>query len=357
MLLKSYQKGTPFIGEVFKIDRSVFRNQIKQAHLTSASNYSIVGHNGNLNLNHVIKSAMGEWIERLSLFYDRYLSQEFIPAVNLINGEIIEVEKGRIIFKEKEMFNDSCGVASHLVSKKVIRSSYYEFFERQSLIYNWITESKGTIIDYSDINHPIINHLIETNYKFIDELYLFDISLHKSIKVVLALGFGENYKTVGLNASFNSKQAIIGALEESIQTFAPNWTKGYINSFYTSENKRKNFDMYLQLYMDLTPQEFKRKYNYLINSEEKVKIVNYLEQSQEFSVNAMKRVADDLDLHPYCAFIPSFYDGLSTKIIKIFSPNGYPHMHPPFFSEEETSITFNKQNEKFPNAYMEIPFP
>lgn len=56
-------------------------------------------------------------------------------------------------------------------------------------------------------------------------------------------------------------------------------------------------------------------------------------------------------------FIPPFYKGLKTRNVKIFSPKGYPHMHPPLFTEEENYITFNRSNCTFPNAFKELPFP
>jgi hypothetical protein len=357
MILKSYQKGEPFIGDRFTFDRSIFLNQMKQAFLSSATNYSVSGHNSNFNLKHVVKSAIGEWIERSSLFCDKYQNRHTIPAFSLLDGEVIEVEKASIIFDEGKKFNDSCGVASHLDSNRAIRSSYYEYFERQSLIFNWLTQGSGTLIDYTNINHDYIGFLIETVKKFVDELYIIDISLHQTIKVVFVLGFGEYYKSVGLSANFDGEQAIIGALEESLQTFANSWTKEYVTDYYEGNDKR-HFDMYLSHYYSMKPEEMKEQYYYLINSQEKINIIEILNQeSRDFSTESLKQISFDLGIIPYCAYIPTMHNGFNTKIVKVFSPNGYPHMYPPVFTNNETNMNFNKKEVVISNAYKIIPFP
>jgi predicted nucleic-acid-binding protein len=356
MLLKFYPKGNPFMGNVVIVNRSNFLNETKQAFASTSINSSVTGHNSHFKLKNVIKSAIGEWIERASLFNDEYKDQDLLLALNILNGEIIEVEKDYILFKETTRFNDSCGVASHLNSDSVIKSGFYEYFERQSLVFNWLTESEGIIINYKDINHDYINHLINANKKFVDELYIFDISLHKSIKVIMALGFGQYYKSVGMSANFSSEQAIIGALEEMLQTFGQNWTKGYVDEINNDKNYQK-MDAYLEYYHRLKPDEMKEKYSYLINSKEEIQINDFLSHKNIFSTHNLKKISDDLNLQPYCTFIPPFYEGVNTKIIRVFSLDGYPHMHPPAFSEKETFLTFNKDVKDFPNAYKPIPFP
>lgn len=359
MLIKSYQKGSPYIGDLFKVDRSIFSDQIKQAYVSTASQHNISGHNGNLNLNNVVKSAIGEWIERSSLFFSKYPKQEKIPALNIITGEVIEVDRDSVFFSEKGKFTDSCGVASHLDSISAIKSSYYEYFERQSLIFSWLTKTEGKIIDYTSISHKGIKKLISSNMKFVDEIHLIDISLHSSINVILALGFGEHYKTIGLNANFDIETAIEGALEEMLQGCASLWSKDYVIDIDSNENMKKTnkHDIYFNNYMNMTPMELKTEYEYLIRSSNRVDMTEYSNKKGDFSIEKISKIAKDLNLQPYCAYITPFYSGLNTKIVKLFSPDGYPHMYPPYFTEEETNKKFNKEIIEFPNAYRIIPFP
>lgn len=356
MLIKSHQKGTPYIGNLFKVDRSIFLNDMKQASLLTTSKYSISGHNGHFNLVQVVKSAMGEWIERSSLFYDKYPDQNFISAVNIINGDTIKIEKEKVLFQEK--FNDSCGVASHLDSNNAIKAGYYEYFERQCLIHNWITKSQGLKINHKKVNNPNIRHLFDMNYSFIDELFLIDISLHSSLKVIMGLGFGEHYKSIGLSASFDGEDAIIGALEEMFQSYSSKWAKNNINQIDNQvDNNYFNADIYLQNYTDLSPSEFKNHYYYLVESESTIKLSEYIDDKMEFSIENIRNVSNNLNMQPFCAFIPPFHEGLKTKIVRIFSPDGYPHMYPPLFTEAETYLTFNRSVDNFPNEYKKIPFP
>lgn len=360
MFLKSYRRGIPALGSILKVDRSIFLNQIEQALAISNSNTNqrmVSGHNSNFNIDQVIKSAIGEWIERKSLFRDHFPEEQFISAVNMLTGEIIRVPKEKILFKETT-FNDSCGVASHIDSKNVIKGSYYEFYERQSLVHSWITKSEGVKIDLTKVNHSTIKYLIDSHYLFIDELYLIDISLYKSLKVVMGLGIGEHYKSIGLGANFDGEKAVISALEEMFQSYANNWSKSYINKKVIDESpKRITENLYQENFMNLTSMDLKDLYSYLINGTRTIELFDYIQEKKEFSIEAIKEISDSLDLPPYCAFFPPFYKGLKTRNVKIFSPKGYPHMHPPLFTEEESYITFNRSNCTFPNAFKELPFP
>src|SRR5699024_9203885 len=94
-------------------------------------------------------------------------------------------------------------------------------------------------------------------------------------------------------------------------------------------------DIYMQNYTDLSPSEFKSYYRYLIEGSYSIQLTDYMKSKMEYSIKNIQNVSNDLNTQPFCAFIPPFYNGLRTKIVRIFSPNGYPHMYPPLFSEEE----------------------
>lgn len=361
MILKLYRRGVPTLGNFLKVDRSIFLNQFVQTHVVSYSNTEhgmVAGHNCNFNIDQVIKSAIGEWIERKSLYIDYFPEEQFISAVNILTGEIIRVPKGKILFKGTP-FNDSCGVASHLDSKNAIQAGYYEFFERQSIVHSWITKSEGVKIDFTNVNNSTIKHLIDSHYLFIDELYLFDISLHNSLKVVLGLGIGKHYVSIGLSANFDGEKAVISTLEEMLQSYADKWSKSYINKEVSDESSKKikDDDVYQEYFKNLTPTDLKDLYSYLISSKRTVELYDYIQEKKNFSNEAIKEISDSLDLPPYCSFFSAFYKGLKTKNLKIFSPKGYPHMFPPQFTKEETYLTFNRSNLSFPNAFKQLPFP
>jgi len=83
-----------------------------------------------------------------------------------------------------------------------------------------------------------------------------------------------------------------------------------------------------------------------------------LEREEKKDLNAVIRTIEhDLDMEVYGCFIPPFYKNYKTKIVKVFSRDGYPHLDPSQFDEKTTYITFNKDVEEFPNAYKLTPFP
>ncbi|UHA74284.1 YcaO-like family protein [Paenibacillus sp. 481] len=357
MIIKNYSNVTPFIGKDWVVDRSIFTNSHSQVFLTSSNILAAYGHNSHFNFSGVLKSAIGEWIER-STITRNFHKNDKLEALNLISGETIQVDSDTVYFIDGSSFNDSCGLASHLNSKDVIEASYMEFFERHSLIYNWLTKSNGIQIDCTHVKNERINNIMNKVHHFIDELYLFNISLHNSIYVVFALGFGEKYKSLGLKASLKAEDAIYGAIEELQQTFANHWTKNNVNN-YEQYGQDKQADMYLKYYESLSPLEMKDEFSYLW--EGMTDCCSFEEFIQKESIQSlpkvMKQVADDLNLIPYSAFVPCLYDGFKTKIIKILSPNGYPHMYPVLFNERQTKLCFNKGTSEFPNAYRQIPFP
>ncbi|HDR7352946.1 Bacteriocin biosynthesis docking scaffold, SagD family [Bacillus cereus] len=357
MYLKNYAQETPYIGNKFKVEKSVFLNELTQSFLSSPVSHSATGHNANFNIKHVLKSSIGEWIERKSLGIDLHKEQPIV-AFNMLNGEPAIVEHKQIYFYDNDDFIDSCGVASHLNSISAIKSGFMEFFERQSLIFRWITKRPGILIDITDCKNEKINKLITNLYNFIDEVYLIDISVHPSIKTIIVLGSGRYYKGIGLQASENPENAIVGALEEMYQTFGNSWNKNYINEYETFK-PHGNLDFYLEYYHSLTPDKFIDEYSFLISNTPSLSISIYLDQaSKNFDFNNLVNlVSNDIGIQPICAYIPCFYEGFRTKIIKILSPNSYPHMFPVLFTQEETEINFGRENIEFPNAYKQIPFP
>ncbi|GAB3810271.1 YcaO-like family protein [Virgibacillus kimchii] len=125
----------------------------------------------------------------------RYTEDEKLLSFNLTDGKIQKTNADRIFLLDGAIFNDTCGVASHLSSEKVIESAFYEFFERQCLVYRWLTKTPGKKVDIYLINNKQIDHLYNKAFNFVDDLYIIDISLHHSVKVILTIGIGE-YVTV-----------------------------------------------------------------------------------------------------------------------------------------------------------------
>ncbi|MCY7486885.1 YcaO-like family protein [Paenibacillus alvei] len=356
MLVKNYKKGNPFIGDLWVVDQSIFLNNTKQVFVQSSTNSEASGHNAHFRFKQVIKSAIGEWIERQSVSHDPYKKTKYLTSFHLITGQKYKIEKNKIFFNSEEFFTDSCGLASHVNSIDAVYSAFLEFFERQSLIYNWLTKSAGQWVRTDAIANNEVHFLIGKLKGFIDELFVFDISLHKNIPVILVLGVGEYYKTIGLKAGFRFEDAVKGALEEAIQTFGRKWTKANVN-MYAEYVVNGNDGLYKSHYNRISPKKMKEEYSYLWGGQSfNIKLIEQTGQTKKVS-EIIKTVSEDLSLSPYGVYIPTFYNGFSSKIIKVFSPTGYPHMYPEKFTEEESRLRFNKDQSQFPNQNRMIPFP
>lgn len=339
-----HSKGTPFIGQQAIYNHSMYIRDLRQfALLCMHNDYLVTGHSSNLDKNSLIKSAIGEWIERKSLYSNSFID-DFVYSVSLVNGSVYKVEKGMIIFNENGNFNDSCGVASHLNSKDALINGFLEFFERQSLVYNWLTKSQGTKINLDNnefSNDYAIQKLLSAAYKYTEHITLINISIHKDIYVVLCIAYGEYHKGVGCSAHWDKKEAVRGALEELYQTFSNKWTKNNVKC-YMKESTSNKENLYLSYYVSLDPLELKDKYEYLLNSP--FETDNQYKNNYEVNFNTIvKNISKDLGIDILCSFIPTFSPFFKTKILKVFSLQGYPHMYPVLFDEKTSKLNFGKK--------------
>ena len=344
----------PSVRDRFTIDRSHYLNQISQSIIYTAQNHNMGGHSAGIKLRPVLKAAVGEFVERHSLLLNYKEVDETVPAFRLINGDIIDVSAQDIVFVRDGKFNDSCGVGSHLNSTSAIEGAFFELFERQSFIFNWLTCSSGQRIAKQYVTGHENQELYNTLHSFVDDVYLFEISLHEDIYVILGLGIGEFNRGIGLAAHVNLERAIHATLSEMLQSVSNNYNKREVTA-YEEDELLDEFDIYQKEYASLTPQQLLKKFDYLFNNSPEF----IMKENRELKdLNTLiKTIERDLSLEVYGCFIEPFYKHYSTKIVKIFSKGGYPHMDPSQFDEETTHITFNRHVEEFPNAYKITPFP
>lgn len=356
MIIKNHRNATPFIGNAFVLDRPNFLNHGKQSFLRSPSYSNVIGHNHHLEFDSVLKSSIGEWIERNSLYrFDKKGTMS--TAFSLLDGSEIQVESEKIYFADIEHFNDSCGVASHLNSNQAIYNAFMEFYERLCLVFTWLSKRKGKLLKIDEINFPNIRNISSKLHNYIDELYVLDISLHPSIHTVIGVGIGEHFKAIGASSSFNLDNAIKGSLEEMLQVFGNSWTKHHINKFEEYTLDENAVDLYAQYYDSLSPIDFKNEWSFLWTD---TTDFNYICESENLRISFTEKITEvcnDLGISPYCTLIPCFFNGFETKIVKVFAPDSYPHMYPGLFTEEQTTLDFNKNVSSFPNSYRQIPFP
>lgn len=344
----------PYARGRFTVDRSIYLNQIVQSTIHTTQNYNMGGHSAGVKLDSVLKPAVGEFIERHSLYFNYKNVEDSVPAFRLVSGDIIEVSAQDIFFVRGGKFNDSCGVGSHLNSTHAIKAAFFEFFERQSFIFNWLTCSSGQRIPNQYITGHENKELYKALHSFVDDVYLLEISLHEDIYVVLGLGISEFYKGIGLAAHVNLEEAIHSTLSEMLQSVNNNYNKQEVTA-YEEEELLDDMDLYKMSYVSLTPQQLLQKFDYLYNDPSDF-IMKEKRDIKDLN-SIIQTIERDLGLEVYGCLIPPFYKNYRSKIIKVFSRGGYPHMDPSQYDEKTTYITFNRHIEEFPNAYQRTPFP
>lgn len=343
------------------IRRPIFSNGIKSCKLTPNLHEGTSGRSVGHSIEKVIKASFGEHLERLSLFKSK-LKQKQFDAFNLITGETIKVPAAEILLeynlpifngyeKIETFYSDTCGVAAHLNSKDAMINGFMEFVERQSLIHTWLTKRKGERVTSDDITDQGIHKSLDHLKKYVDEIHLFNISIAKDIYVIVTLGFHEESFSIGIDADTDFDKAVKGSLNEFAMILEGSIL---IRQQTFEEQSFHDSQLYTEIFYQLSGEAFRNKFDFLFDSPQMVK----RSENTEHTFNALvERVSEELKIPVYCTFIPSFVDSGPEKVVKIFSPDGYPHMNTERFEPEDYKISQSFPHNGFPNKGTHIPFP
>jgi ribosomal protein S12 methylthiotransferase accessory factor YcaO len=364
-------RGCPFIIKSMMFRRSLFNNTPKHLALQSYIDEDTQGFSVNLSTTRLIKAAIGEYLERLAAF--KYLRKSdsrhpIFKGVNILNGEVIDIPAKSIllnyhlpIFKnldESERgvnFSDSCGTAAHIDSEKVIENAYLEFIERQSLIYTWLAKIPGRRINIENILFKKNKSLdrISIMKNSLDQFDFFDISISKGVKVILTLGYNENVFSAGLGADWEWEDAIDSSLNEFTMVF-----EGSIyNHYYMKEKEFSSNNVYVNYFYNMKPHEFSESYSFLFNSSIDLESKELAEQNNfEGVFDHIKWFSEEMGISLYIVQIPLPVTSTFAKVVKIVSPDAYPHMQTELFDPEDYLISKKIGNSIFPNKYKRIPF-
>ncbi|MEI5908911.1 YcaO-like family protein [Bacillus spongiae] len=348
------------------LKRPLFLNGIKTCKVSSNLHVGTSGQSVGYSINKVVKASLGEHLERLSLFKSKLKPDDeramYFDAFNILSGETIQVPTSDILleynlpfFKHYKnmdsLYSDTCGVAAHINSRDAMLSGFLEFVERQSLIHTWLTERIGTSVRLDTIKDEHLHKTIHHLKRFVNEIRLFNISISKHVYVILTLGFHDKYFSVGVSADPNLDKAINGSLNEFAMIL-----EGSILAEKESMEEQPFHDsqLYSEIFYNLSVEDFRNKFKFLLQSPPMDREV----ESKEYTFNQLiHNVSEELKIPIYCTFIPSFIESGPEKIVKVFSPDGYPHMNTELFDPEDFKISNSLPYNGFPNKGVHIPFP
>lgn len=360
--------GSPFLLKKFTVKNKLFLDSYVYAETLSFEQAKGFG----LRFNKIsaIKAGLGEHIERVCSV-SNFTNQMFnnsIPVMdcfNLLTGECAKVEADKIflnynipMFKgldTKNWYNDSCGLASHITSKEAIEGGLKEFIERQSLVINWLTKSPGERVVFSllkevnFLNASLLN-LLKYADNMSDAIFSFNISMVEGIYVILTIGTKGNAFSSGIGTSSLLEKAIENSLNEYLMILE--------SSFFGIENPemyKKSNEKYVVNFYSLTVKEFMESFSYLLEGEDILSELSY-SNSKTNMENLLLNLKEKYGLNIYACYLPHPLNQINTKVVKVFSPEGFPSIDTESFDPEGFEISKYLTGRKFYNRYIPIPF-
>lgn len=358
-------RGCPFIIKSFKIYQSPFLNRQKSCVVNSFLHPHASGYSKKNDVSELVRAAFGEFLERFAVF--KCLKKDvdksgdpYFMGFSLIDGKEIKVPAEHIVLNEsspifkycsKTPFTDTCGMAAHINSELAIEKAYLEFIERQSLIHSWLTIQPGIIIQptfsdsYLSKKYNVLNSQLS-------HVYFINISIRKDIKVIMTIGYNETLFSIGLGAHWDLEKAIESSIDEFVMVF-----EGLAaHKIYERGKKSHTGNLYVDYFYNLDIEEFKKEIEYLLQYSEEVDFRD-IEWEKDWSFKkSISEFHKELNIDLYVVHIPFPVHNNDAKIVKIYSPDAYPHMNTELFDPRDYKISQKLHATSFPNIYRMIPF-
>ncbi|WEV43867.1 YcaO-like family protein [Lactobacillus sp. ESL0684] len=351
------------------VSNSIFEKDTVSVNILGSS-LNLKGSATNQSMYNAFLASLGEFTERaVELSFPEGFNK--IVSYDLLNNKIISKNyiDGFLLRNKDDFFNlstfgDSSGSAFFTNIKMAIEKAFFEFIERQSLVYSFLTKSPGFKVD----NNLIANSM--KNYRGYDftTLYVNNISLVDNVVVILIVGVNNNSYNIGLGTGYTYKQAISKALSEAMGT-RPNKITSYKIKEREQELDSLDADLcnlssiqvsYDSIFFDnLTPNFVKKRYSYLDEGNEVHNIKTQNPMKNNTIIKNIKIVASELQIEPQIMFLGSGPSKTkSGYVIKISAPGCYPHIFNSLLDPLKYKISFFKNKKGiFPNAFKYLPFP
>lgn len=251
----------------FLFHRDIFLNHHTHIYIDKEDNQTVKSYDADVDYKiGDIVAVVGEFFEREELIDSVQKRRDKIEAVSLIDGKKKEIETGRIVMKDR--FVDSCGMASHYISDKVIEKAYLEFFERQCFIYSFLSKEKAEKIDVKLFCKCKKKDFYLKNY--VDRIEYYNISLDEEVFVILALGYGKRKKAIGMGTETDIEKAIDKSQNEMLQNFAAECSKSNFADIGWEKTQLEDRDMYDKLFVKMSLNQFEEEYRYLESEKKEV---------------------------------------------------------------------------------------
>ncbi|MGX9933450.1 YcaO-like family protein [Virgibacillus salarius] len=374
MIVKTPIIGTPFPISDVRVDEPSFNRDIVKAYVNKGNSME-GGHGTGISVKESLYTALGEYLERLTQSKPSHkLKEPYLSGYNLTKGATEKIPLEDIllfdfsILKPDINYNyvDSTGTAFHTNSVDLIEGSFFEFIERQSLVFNWLTKTPGTqIILDQFFSFDRIKKISDSLTGYLDNLYLFDISIHPTCHVVISIGSSDYCKAVGMGVGWDLEKAIFSSLRECWQSVShkipshQSHIRPAILKQLESVDPPEIEHIYLKNFEEISSKQLIEKYNYLFGDEVITEIeVKKNRPSHQENLTVLKNISEDLSIELLICYIPSILDDLPGSVIKIIGKGAFPHIKADELNPHLYTINgINKLNDnEIPNRGVMVPF-
>ncbi|WP_409294020.1 YcaO-like family protein [Peribacillus sp. SCS-26] len=366
--------GTPFLLDGLTIKESSFKDDFKIATIHNNNGNTTRGDGTSFNKVLALKGAMGELLERVTQTkLSHKIKVDNIQGYNIKNDEIVTVSAEEVLLVNSNLYeelpdnywSDSSGTAFHRNSYDVIDSSFLEFIERQSLVFNWLTKTPGENII---VDRFLKGKGIETIYRnlksYFNDIFTFNISISQHCYVIITIATGPNIKSVGLGAGWTIESALYKSLKETWQLtgdYKPNHFPELhptnLLEPYLNETSR-NGNIYHDYFASLSKEEVLEEYNYLSgrkNNSVSIKKNQSERPSEKLLIKKLKDIGDELSTELIIVYIPSIIEEFPGIVVKILGNGAFPHIKTDIINPLNYTINgINKRD--VPNQGRMVPF-
>ena len=354
--------GHPYFVKRVVVSGSPFTAEPTQVGMEAGGLGTVTGTGTDLSRRRAAMGAWGELTERYTCAVRSvHIKGYAVSAFNLTRGRPEAVPLHRVLYADRRSvfpegcdhpyISDSLGVACHRYSGAALQSAWFEFMERQSLIYNWLTASPGRAIEPSNLVEKQLSRV----RAYFSEVKMFDISLHADLCVALVVGTGDKFMGVGCSADWNASEAVNGAIRELLShvvIYLPPHAAGGRGTPTRWEVRGRTGNVYADyFYHEMTPGALWHAYSYLGQGTSHP----IGRRSEGGIAKRMVTVASDLLFEPLVVHVPR-HDGSAAEVVRVLGTGAYPHMRCDLLVPEQYAIHFHKGNVSVPNRGRLIPF-
>ena len=311
--------------------------------IKSFTNTAVSGYNVNIKMKSAILAALGEFIERDNfLSLGSLLRKNSIKGYSVIRKEVVEIDVLKI--NERNLFTDSCGLASHTSSEKCVIHALCEFIERQSFVFNYLSKSPGKYIETDRIARAVDNR------QYVSELKFFDISIVDGFFVVIGYGIIDDNFYIGLGSSLKLDQALANCVKELDQ-----FRFHYRNNTNNVEAKRAQTPLedYSDMFFAISTRKKYDAYSYLGKGSNGV----IEDECAASYTDVIKKLYEKYRIDPIVCYVnPQGYCRQS-KNVKLIDLNWFPSMFPKKFSDDVYDFVESVTNATLDRECTFIPFP